>query len=126
MVVFKLFSVLARLVQYRSYSLCSRWRAAPSQTEWMHKMRLNKIGFLRTIAVLGLFAAGAAAADDKQAIADPERVATPDTASVHRNLALSANIAAAEDAVEAVLAANKLDLDIHLIGRTSEHIADGP
>ena len=89
-------------------------------------MRLNKIGILRTFAVLGLFAAGAAAADDKRSFADPERAATTDTASVNRNLAASANIAAAEDAIEAVLAANKLDLDIRLIGRTSEHIADGP
>ena len=126
MTVFKLFSVLARLVQYLWHSCCSRWRAAPSQTEWMHKMRLNKTGILRTIAVLGLFAAAAAAADDEQAVADPERVATSDTASVNRNLAASANIAAAEDAIEAVLAANKLDLDIRLIGRTSENIADGP
>ncbi len=120
-----MFSVLARLVQYRSHSSCSRWRAAPSQTEWMHEMRLKKIRISRTIAVLSLFAAGAAVADDKQAVADTERVATSDTASVNRNLAASANIAAAKDAIEAVLAANKLDLEIRFVGRTSEKIADG-
>jgi hypothetical protein len=40
-------------------------------------------------------------------------------------LAESATTAAVEDAIEAVLAANKLDLDIRFVGTTSAQIADG-
>ncbi len=120
-----MFAAMAWLVQYRSHSPCSRWRAAPSKTEWMHKMRLTRNRILRTIAVSGLFAASGAAADDNEAVAGTERATTTDTAGVNRNLAALANIAAAEDAIEAVLAANKLALEIRFVGATSEKIADG-
>ena len=88
-------------------------------------MRLTRTRIFKTIAVLSLFAAGAATADDKQTVAEAEHATTTDTASLNRNLAASANIAAAEDAVESLLAANKLDLDIGFIGRTLEKIEDG-
>jgi hypothetical protein len=88
-------------------------------------MRLLRTRILKTIAVLSLFVAGVATADDEATVAEAEHATTTDTASLNTDLAASANIAAAEDAVEAVLAANKLDLDIRLIGRTLEKIADG-
>jgi hypothetical protein len=50
---------------------------------------------------------------------------TADTAELNGNLAEAAQTAAVEDALEGVLAANKLDLDVRFIGRTSVSVADG-
>ncbi len=88
-------------------------------------MTLNRTRIIATIVVSSLFAASAAVADDQDGVAAAAAATTADTAKLNRNLAASANTAAVEDAIEGVLAANKLDLDIRFIGRTSVKIADG-
>lgn len=92
--------------------------------EWMHKMTLNRNRIIATIVLSGLFAATAPAADNTDAVAETTAATTADTAELHRTLAESAHTAAVEDAIKAVLADNKLELDIRLIGRTSVVIAD--
>lgn len=79
---------------------------------------------IATIAISGLFAATAAVADDTEIVATAKQETTADTASINSNLAESATTAAVEDAIEAVLAENKLDLDIRFVARTSMEIAD--
>jgi hypothetical protein len=123
-VVFNVFSMLARLVHYLVHSFVIRWRDAPSNKEWMLDMQANVTKIIATMVVFALFAAGAAVAEDKDAAARTAAVTTTDTADLNRNRARSANIAAAEDAIEAVRAANKLRLDIRLIDRTSVQVAD--
>jgi hypothetical protein len=91
----------------------------------MHKMTLKTTRIIATIVASSLLAANAAAADDKDAAAESTTTTANTTAELNRNLAESANTAAVEEAVEAVLAENKLDLDIRFIGRTSVKIADG-
>lgn len=88
-------------------------------------MTLNRTRIIATIVVSSLFATSAAVADDQDGDAAATAATTADTAELNRNLAASANTAAVEDAIEGVLAANKLDLDIRFIGRTSLKIADG-
>ena len=85
-------------------------------------MTLNRTRIIATIVVSSLFAASAAVADDQDGIA---AATAATTAELNRDLAALANTAAVEDAIEGVLAANKLDLDIRFIGRTSVKIADG-
>lgn len=87
-------------------------------------MQGNVTRIIATIVVSTLFAATAAVAEDKHTDVESTTVTTSDTAELNRNRAKSANTAAVEDAVEAVLAANKLRLDIRLIGRTSEQMAE--
>jgi hypothetical protein len=92
------------------------------------EMKLNRTQIIATIVISGLFAASTALADDKDAVAATTATATAtatDTTELNRNLAEAAHTAAVEDAIEGVLAANKLDLDIRFIGRTSVSIADG-
>ena len=91
----------------------------------MHKMTLNRNRIIATIVVSGLFAATAPAADNTDAVAETTAATTADTAELHTTLAESAHTAAVEDAIKAVLADNKLELDIRFIGRTSVVIADG-
>ncbi len=88
-------------------------------------MTRNRTHIIATIVVSSLFAANAAVADDQDVVAAATVATTADTAELNRNFAASANTAAVEDAIEGVLAANKLDLDIRFIGRTSLKIADG-
>jgi len=88
-------------------------------------MTRNTTRIIATIVISGLFAATAVAADDKDAVAETKAATTTDTAKLNSSLAESANTAAVEDAIEAVLAANKLDLEIRFVGRTSVKIADG-
>ncbi len=88
-------------------------------------MTLNRTRIIATIVVSNWFAASAAVADDQDVVAAATVATTADTAELNRNFAASANTAAVEDAIEGVLAANKLDLDIRFIGRTSLKIADG-
>ncbi len=94
-------------------------------------MKLNRTQIIATIVLSSLFAASAAIADDKDAVVATTAATTADTAELNRNLAASAHLAeaahtaAVKDAIEGVLAANKLDLDIRFIGRTSVSIADG-
>jgi len=88
-------------------------------------MTLNRTRIIATIVVSNWFAASAAVAHDQDVVAAATVATTADTAELNRNFAASANTAAVEDAIEAVLAANKLDLDIRFIGRTSLKIADG-
>ncbi len=92
--------------------------------EWMHKMTLNRNRMFATMVVSGLFAASALATENQDAVAETAAATTADTAELNRNRAESANTAAVEDAIEAVLADNKLELDIRFIGRTSVTIAD--
>ena len=92
--------------------------------EWMHKMTLNSNRMFATIVVSGLFAASAPAAENTDAVAETTAATTDDTAELNRTLAESAHTAAVEDAIKAILADNKLELDIRLIGRTSVVIAD--
>jgi hypothetical protein len=54
---------------------------------------------------------------------DQER--TESIADAQRDLASAANKTAAEEAAKAIQAANRLDLDIRLIGPTSVKIASG-
>jgi len=98
---------------------------APSPNEWMHKMTHKTTRIIATITLSSLLSAAAAAAADKDAAAESTAVTTVETAALNRNLAASATTAAAEDAIEAVLAANKLDLDIRFIGRTSGKFPGG-
>jgi hypothetical protein len=98
---------------------------APSSTEWKPDMQGNVTRMIATIVVSTLFAANAAVAEDQDAAAETTAATTTDTAELNRNRARSANTAAAEDAIEAVLAAKKLRLDIRLINRTSVQMADG-
>ena len=88
-------------------------------------MKLNRTQIIATIVISSLFAASAAVADDETAVTTATAATTADTAELNRNLAASAHTAAVEDAIEGLLAANKLDLDIRVIGRTSVTIADG-
>lgn len=69
---------------------------------------------------LGLFAAPVMASDDAKADADT-RIESTDQHS--REHARAANEAAVTDAVNAVIEATRLDLDIRLIGRTSVTVA---
>ena len=87
-------------------------------------MTLNRNRIIATIVVSALIAASAPAAENQDAVAETTAATTADTAELNRNRAESANTAAVEDAIEAVLADNKLELDIRLIGRTSVTIAD--
>jgi hypothetical protein len=97
----------------------------PSSNEWKPKMQGNVTRIIATIVVSTLFAASAAVAEDNDAVAETKPVTASDTAELNRDRARSANTAAAEDAIEAVLAANKLRLGIRLIGHTSMQMADG-
>jgi hypothetical protein len=69
---------------------------------------------------LGLFAAPAMASDDVSLDAE-SRIESTDQHS--RENARAANEAAVADAVNAVIEATRLDLDIRLIGRTSVTVA---
>ena len=88
-------------------------------------MTHNRTRIIATIIVSSLFAASTAAADNENAVAKTIAAPTDDTAKRNRNLAESVNTASVEDAIEAVLAANKLDLEVRFIGPTSVKIADG-
>lgn len=94
-------------------------------------MKLNRTQIIATIVISSLFAASATIAGDRDAVVATTAATTADTAELNRNLVASAHLAeaahtaAVEDAIEGVLAANKLDLDIRFIGRTSVSIADG-
>lgn len=90
----------------------------------MLNMQGNVKKIIATIVVSTLFAAAAAVADDKDTGAEATSATSSETVELNRDRARSANTAAAEDAAEAVLAANKLRLDIRLIGRTSMQVAD--
>ena len=71
---------------------------------------------------LGLFAAPAMASDDTGTPVENKTV----SADQHsRESAKEANEAAVTDAVNAVIEATRLDLDIRLIGRTSVTVASG-
>ena len=83
-------------------------------------MQANLTRIIATMLVFALFAASAAVAEDTDAAAET----ATDTTELNRNRARSANTAAAEDAIESVLAANRLRLDIRLIDRTSVQVAD--
>ena len=88
-------------------------------------MTLNMTRIITSLLLSGMLVAQPAAADDPDATANTAAASAADTAAVNRKLAESATAAAVQDAVEAVLAENKLDLDIRFIGRTSVKIADG-
>lgn len=73
-------------------------------------------------ATLSILLSGSIAMAE-EATTDQER--TQAIADAQRDLARAANKVAAEEAAKAVQAANRLDLDIRLIGPTSVKIASG-
>ena len=79
--------------------------------------------FTRTLVVAALVAASLPAQADQAARADAVTRPAINTNTVNREQARTANEQAAEQAIEAVLEANRLDLDIKLIGPTSKKIA---
>ena len=82
---------------------------------------------LKTVALIftaALMATSVSAADAPDAGVDRSSPPAPDSAATNRNLAREATTAAAEDAIEAVLIANRLHLDIRLNGRTSGRTSD--
>lgn len=89
---------------------------------WMHKMTLKMTRMIATILLLNLLAADAAVAENKDSDAETAAAAT---AAAGKNLCNTAHTTAVEAAIDAVLAANKLDLDIRFTGRTSMKIVDG-
>ncbi len=76
---------------------------------------------LVTMVLINLLGAATAAAENKAVTVE---MTAPAEAGV--TLVETANTAAIEEAIEAVLAANKLDLDIRFNGPTSMAIVDGP
>lgn len=66
-----------------------------------------------------LMTMSASAADSEDAGVTRQEPSTRQSATINRSLAREANTSAAEDAIEAVLTANRLHLDIRLNGRTS-------
>jgi len=77
---------------------------------------------MAALALAGMLAINASFADEV-VVTDAQEAATISIDDVNRDLAKEANTAAAEKAVEAVLADTKLELDIRLIGPTSVKIA---
>ena len=74
------------------------------------------------LALAGLLAFNLSFADEV-APEETAKATVVDTDTVNRELAREANMAAAEQAVAAVLEETRLDLDIRLIGPTSVKIA---
>ncbi len=73
------------------------------------------------MVLINLLGAATAGAENKDVTVE---MTAPAEAGM--TLVETANTAAIEEAIEAVLAANKLDLDIRLNGPTSMAIVDGP
>ncbi len=73
------------------------------------------------IVLMNLSGAATAAAENEDIAVD-----VTDPAELGMTLVETANTTAIEEAIEAVLAANKLDLDIRFNGPTSMAIVDGP
>lgn len=92
---------------------------------WKTEMTPNKTLVIAIMVVSSYLASGAYAADQQDEVVATVAAPAVDSDGLHAKLAESANTAAAEDAVEALLAANKLDLDVRFIGRASVQIADG-
>ena len=74
-----------------------------------------------TIVLMNLFGAAAEAAENKDVAVDVTGPAEPGMTLVER-----ANTVAIEEAIEAVLAENKLDLESRFASRTTMTIVDGP
>lgn len=83
------------------------------------KHEMMKVAALTLAALLAVHPASA---DELRPHGKVENVPAGANAE-HRERARQANRAAAEQAVEALQASNRLDLDIRLIGPTSEKIA---
>lgn len=77
----------------------------------------------RILVVAALVAASLPAQADQAARTDALSRPVINTNAVNREQARTANERAAKQAIEAVLEANRLDLDIKLIGPTSKKIA---
>lgn len=82
----------------------------------------NKQRLIAGLALAGMLAVNVSFADEI-VVTESREAATMSAEAVNREIAREANTAAAEKAVEAVLADTKLDLDIRLIGPTSVKIA---
>lgn len=78
---------------------------------------------VRTIAIALLVAASIPAQAEPASGANNAPRTETNTVTVNREQARAANEQAAAQAIEAVLEANRLDLDIKLIGPTSKKIA---
>jgi hypothetical protein len=81
---------------------------------------------IATILAAVLLTASVNAAETAEADSATDNPAGPDTAEMNRDLARQANNVAVEDAIEAVLFANKLNLDIRINGRTSAYTSEEP
>ena len=81
----------------------------------------------RTIApmlLVGLLATAASAAEDREIVNESKKTVVAER--MPADTANSANTRAVKAAIEAVLAENKIDLDIRFNGRTSLTTVDGP
>lgn len=76
---------------------------------------------ITTMALLGSLAVATAATEQKDIDS-----ATQGARATGKVLAESANAAAVNDAIEAVLVENRIDLDFRFAGGTSETIVAGP
>lgn len=87
-------------------------------------MLIRNTPMIATFIALAAFNGGATAADADIDVVETtaHRVANPD--DVNRNLARRAHVAAVEEAVEALLAANESHLDIRIAGRTPGNTPD--
>ena len=82
-------------------------------------MHLNRSLVIVTVLYLSLFAPGANAQENMDAAGRGRVTASTESAGLNRALAEKANAAAAEEAILAVRAAVKRNLDIRIINRTS-------
>ena len=89
--------------------------------EWMHRMTNELTRIMATMVLLGSLAVATAATEEKDI--DP---ATQDARVTGKVLIEPAHDAAVKDAIEAVLAGNRMELDIRFADRTSEIVVDGP
>lgn len=85
-------------------------------------MEFNRKLILR-LAIASLLCTNVALANDEESTVVATAAVPVNTEATSRDGAKAANEDAAEKAVEAVLADNRLDLDIRLIGPTSVKIA---
>ena len=82
-------------------------------------MLINHGKIIATIMLSALAATSAIAADSAENALASIDGARPETAAVNRDLARRATRAAIEDAIDAVLSANRQHLDFRMNGRTS-------
>ena len=129
MLVFKMFSALARLVQRIEYKSCTHSAMRCRKALRMPKMPSTYRRTVTTIIASVLLAASVNATEPADADSAGNEPAKSLASEINRDLARQANTVAVRDAIEAVLSANKLHLDIRINARTSaqtpEETTDG-